>query len=87
MCRRSTSSAWMTAHSELTGFQNPPSARRHTYRFSPTWTKSPRAVSETLRQDEFGKTRLCGAGAFSIERLEVSRFGTTVLCVLNCVFG
>jgi len=40
MCRRSTSSAWMTAHSELTGFQNPPSARRHTYRFSPTWTKS-----------------------------------------------
>jgi hypothetical protein len=34
-----------------------------------------------------GKTWLFGAGAFSIERLEVSRFGAAVLCVLNGVGG
>src|ERR1035438_3718822 len=32
-------------------------------------------------------TRNLNAGAFSIERLEVSRFGPTALCVLNCVVG
>ena len=30
-----------------------------------------------------GKTRTPNAGAFSIERLEVSRFGSPPLCVLN----
>jgi len=34
-----------------------------------------------------GKMRLLNAGEFSIERLEVSRFGATVLWVLNCIVG
>jgi hypothetical protein len=55
------------------------------------WQQVPRksqGLSETLRRDELGARRETpNAGAFSIERFEVSRFATTALCVLNCGGG
>jgi hypothetical protein len=44
---------------------------------------SPSAVSETLRQINDTGVSNAGAGAFLIQRLEGSRFGTVVLWVLN----
>ena len=48
---------------------------------------SPRAVSETLRQIQPAGCAELQAGAFSIERLEVSRFGNPPLWVLNLCAG
>ena len=42
-----------------------------------------RAVSGTLRRGSCGRAEILGAGAFSMQRLEGSRFGTVVLWVLN----